>query len=203
MFLAREPIKDAAVKLVRRHDVTKEPKRKAAALKPKNASQAGTPPARRRARSANAQADEDGESMMTVKQNIAAASDPRCASGRSMPMTAPASGCHGRRKAGDGIDEAPLIALGRRARAGRAARRAAAQTAHGRASCSAEFGGRITGSAKDAADAAKEAGREKLAELGLTRDAGAERGPVDARGRRRRGQDVGGQAALGAVRDKG
>ena len=35
------------------------------------------------------------------------------------------------------------------------------------------IGERITGSARDAVDAAKEAGREKLAELNLTRDAGS------------------------------
>lgn len=48
MFLAREPIKDAAVSLYDAMTSSKEPKRKAAALKPKE--KPAPPPARRRAR---------------------------------------------------------------------------------------------------------------------------------------------------------
>ena len=43
------------------------------------------------------------------------------------------------RKAGDGIDEAPLIALGRRAGDRRPARRFASQDGEGNASCSARL----------------------------------------------------------------
>jgi len=53
MFLARDPIKDAAVSLYDAMTSTKEPKRKAAALKPgvsKGADKPAPPPARRRAR---------------------------------------------------------------------------------------------------------------------------------------------------------
>jgi len=53
MFLARDPIKDAAVSLYDAMTSTKEPKRKAAALKPgvsKGADKPAPPPARRHAR---------------------------------------------------------------------------------------------------------------------------------------------------------
>ncbi len=53
MFLAREPIKDAAVTLFDAMTSKKEPKRKTAALKPKEPKEAAKPappPARRRAR---------------------------------------------------------------------------------------------------------------------------------------------------------
>ncbi len=53
MFLAREPIKDAAVTLFDAMTSSKEPKRKAAALKPKPTKpkdRPAPPPARRRAR---------------------------------------------------------------------------------------------------------------------------------------------------------
>jgi hypothetical protein len=53
MFLARDPIKDAAVSLYDAMTSTKEPKRKAAALKTrvsKDADKPAPPPARRRAR---------------------------------------------------------------------------------------------------------------------------------------------------------
>ena len=65
-----------------------------------------------------------------------------------------------------------------------------------------KVGERITDGARTAADAAKEAGREKLAELNITRDAGASavqsliQGLTDA-------AKVSGEAALGAVRNKG
>ena len=62
-------------------------------------------------------------------------------------------------------------------------------------------GGRINDKARAAADAAKEAGREKLAELNITRDAGttAVQTLIDGIGEAAR---ISGEAALGAVRSK-
>ena len=63
-------------------------------------------------------------------------------------------------------------------------------------------GVRVTDGARAAADAAKEAGREKLAELNITRDAGASavQSLVDGL---REAAKTSGEAALGAVRNKG
>jgi len=63
-------------------------------------------------------------------------------------------------------------------------------------------GGRITDTARTAADAAKEAGREKLAELNITRDAGASavQSLIDGIGEAARSS---GKAALDAARNKG
>lgn len=65
-----------------------------------------------------------------------------------------------------------------------------------------KVGGKITDSARTAADAAKEAGREKLSELNITRDAGASavQSLVDGL---REAAKTSGEAALGAVRNKG
>lgn len=65
-----------------------------------------------------------------------------------------------------------------------------------------KVGGRITEGAKVAADAAREAGREKLSELNITRDAGASavQSLVDGL---REAAKTSGEAALGAVRNKG
>ena len=65
-----------------------------------------------------------------------------------------------------------------------------------------EFGGRITGGARDALDAAKDAGREKLAELNITREAGkgAVQSLVDGITEAARSS---GKAALEAARPKG
>jgi hypothetical protein len=65
-----------------------------------------------------------------------------------------------------------------------------------------KVGSRITTSARDAYDAAKEAGREKLTELNITRDAGAGavQSLIDGLGEAARS---GGQAAVDAVRTKG
>ena len=65
-----------------------------------------------------------------------------------------------------------------------------------------KVGGRITDGAKAAADAAKEAGREKLSELNITRDAGASavQSLVDGL---REAAKTSGEAALGAVRNRG
>ncbi|HET9336222.1 MAG TPA: hypothetical protein VFO12_07440 [Sphingomicrobium sp.] len=65
-----------------------------------------------------------------------------------------------------------------------------------------QFGGRITGGARDAFDAATEAGREKLAELNITREAGkgAVQSLVDGL---TEAAKTSGQAAVSAVRNKG
>jgi hypothetical protein len=65
-----------------------------------------------------------------------------------------------------------------------------------------DVGGRITDTARTAAEAAKEAGREKLAELNITRDAGrgAVQSLVDGIAEAAK---TSGQAAVSAVRNKG
>lgn len=65
-----------------------------------------------------------------------------------------------------------------------------------------KVGSRITTSARDAYDAAKDAGREKLSELNITRDAGAGavQSLIDGIGEAARSS---GQAAVDAVRAKG
>ncbi len=75
-------------------------------------------------------------------------------------------------KAGDGIDEAPLIALAGGLAIGVLLAAVLPRTER-EDKLLGPIGERITGSARDAVDAAKEAGREKLAELNLTRDAGS------------------------------
>ena len=75
-------------------------------------------------------------------------------------------------KAGDGIDEAPLIALAGGLAVGVLLAALLPRTER-EDKLLGPIGERITGSARDAVDAAKEAGREKLAELNLTRDAGS------------------------------
>ena len=62
-------------------------------------------------------------------------------------------------------------------------------------------GSRITTSARDALDAATEAGREKLTELNITRDAGASAVESLLDGLREAAK-TSGEAALGAVRTK-
>ena len=65
-----------------------------------------------------------------------------------------------------------------------------------------KVGSRITTSARDAFDAAKEAGRERLTELNITKDAGASavQSLIDGLGEAARSS---GQAAVDAVRSKG
>jgi len=65
-----------------------------------------------------------------------------------------------------------------------------------------KVGSRITTSARDAFDAAKEAGRERLTELNITKDAGASavQSLIDGLGDAVRSS---GQAAVDAVRSKG
>ena len=71
----------------------------------------------------------------------------------------------------DGIDEAPLVALAGGLAVGVLLAALLPRTDR-EAKLLGPIGERITGSARDAVDAAKEAGREKLNELNLTRDAG-------------------------------
>ena len=103
-------------------------------------------------------------------------------------------------KAKEGIGEAPLLALGGGLALGALIAALLPKTkAEGK--LLGPVGGRITDGARAAADAAKEAGREKLTELNITRDAGTSavqslfKGLSDA-------ARVSGEAALGAVRKK-
>jgi hypothetical protein len=104
------------------------------------------------------------------------------------------------RKAGDGIDQAPLIALAGGLAVGALVAALLPKTAK-ETELLGPVGERLTGTARDAAEAAKEAGKTRLEELGLTRDAGAEtlksilKGAGDA-------TKASAQAALSAVRDK-
>lgn len=103
-------------------------------------------------------------------------------------------------KAKQGIGEAPLIALGGGLALG-ALLAALLPKTKAEDKLLGSVGEKITGGARAAADAAKEAGREKLTELNITRDAGASavqslfKGLGDA-------ARVSGEAALGAVRKK-
>jgi hypothetical protein len=104
------------------------------------------------------------------------------------------------RKAGDGIDQAPLVALAGGLAIGALLAALLPKTAK-ESELLGGVGGRLTDTARTAADAAKDAGKARLEELGLTRDAGAEtlksilRGAGDA-------TKASAQAALSAVREK-
>lgn len=104
------------------------------------------------------------------------------------------------RKAGDGIDQSPLIALAGGLAVGALVAALLPKTAK-ESELLGGVGERLTGTARDAAEAAKEAGKARLEELGLTRDAGAEtlksilKGAGDA-------TKASAQAALSAVREK-
>lgn len=106
-----------------------------------------------------------------------------------------------RERARDQVDGSPLLALG-----GGLAIGALLATLLPRSRTEERLlgpvGGRITDSARTAADAAKEAGREKLAELNITRDAGrgAVQSLVDGITEAAR---TSGKAALEAARNKG
>ena len=75
-------------------------------------------------------------------------------------------------RAGDGIDEAPLIALAGGLAVGVLLAALLPRTAQ-EDRLLGPIGGRITDGARNAMDAAKEAGRDKLNELNLTREAGS------------------------------
>ncbi|QDP18525.1 hypothetical protein [Sphingomonas xanthus] len=106
-----------------------------------------------------------------------------------------------RRKAGDGIGQAPLLALGGGLALG-ALIAAILPKTEAEQKLLGSTGRRIADSAKVAASAAKEAGREKLTELNITKDAGssAVQSLVDGIGEAAR---TSGKAALDAVRNKG
>jgi ElaB/YqjD/DUF883 family membrane-anchored ribosome-binding protein len=74
-------------------------------------------------------------------------------------------------KAGDQIDEAPLIALAGGLAVGALLAALLPRTSR-EDKLFGSAGGKITGSARAAVNAAKDAGRDKLNELNLTRDAG-------------------------------
>ncbi len=75
-------------------------------------------------------------------------------------------------RAGDGIDEAPLIALAGGLAVGVLLAALLPRTTT-EDKVLGPVGERLTGSARNALDAAKDAGRDKLNELNFTRDAGA------------------------------
>ena len=132
---------------------------------------------------------------MSVKQTAETAREKAIEAYDSARETAASAG----RKAGDGIGEAPLIAL-----AGGLAIGALIAALLPKTDRESELlggvGERLTGTARSAAEAAKEAGKARLEELGLTRDAGAEtlksilKGAGDA-------TKASAQAALSAIKD--
>ena len=97
------------------------------------------------------------------------------------------------RRAGDAVGEAPLIALGAGVAVG-ALLAALLPTSRRERELLRPYGDRVTGAARDAADAARKAGSEKLRELGLTPDAVAEKASEAAK--------VSAQAAVGKLRDE-
>ena len=105
-----------------------------------------------------------------------------------------------RAKTRDGIGEAPLIALGGGLALG-AILAALLPRTKTEDKLLGSVGERITGGAKAAAGAAKEAGREKLAELNITRDAGTSAVQSLIKGIGEAAK-TSGEAALGAVRKK-
>ncbi len=104
-------------------------------------------------------------------------------------------------KAGQGNSDAPLMALGGGLALG-ALIAALLPKTKAEEKLMGPLGGRITDGARAAANAAKEAGRDKLSELNITRDAGkgAMKSLLDGLGEAAR---TGGQAAIGSVRNKG
>lgn len=99
------------------------------------------------------------------------------------------------------IDGSPLLALGGGLALGALIAALLPKTST-EAKLMGPLGGRINDGARAAASAAKDAGREKLAELNITRDAGkgAMKSLLDGLGEAAR---TSGQAAVGAVRNKG
>ena len=99
----------------------------------------------------------------------------------------------GARRAGDAIGQAPLVALGAGIAVG-ALLAALLPTGRRERELLRPYGDRVTGAARDAADAARKAGSEKLRELGLTPDAVAEKASEAAKATA--------QAAVGKFRDR-
>jgi hypothetical protein len=96
-------------------------------------------------------------------------------------------------RAGDVIGEAPLVALGAGIAVG-ALLAALLPTSRRERELLRPYGDRVTGAARDAADAARKAGSEKLRELGLTPDALADKASEAAR--------VTAEAAVSTFRDE-
>jgi hypothetical protein len=103
------------------------------------------------------------------------------------------SASSGARRAGDTIGEAPLIALGAGIAAG-ALIAALLPTSRRERDLLRPYGDRVTGAARDAADAARKAGSDKLRELGLTPDNLADKASEAAKATA--------QAAIGTFRDE-
>ena len=106
-----------------------------------------------------------------------------------------------RERAREGVDGSPLLALGGGLALG-ALIAALLPKSRTEDRLLGSVGGRITDTARSAADAAKEAGREKLAELNITREAGkgAMQSLIDGIGEAAR---TSGKAAVEAARNKG
>ena len=106
-----------------------------------------------------------------------------------------------RERAREGVDGSPLLALGGGLALG-ALIAALLPKTRAEDRLLGSVGGRITDTARSAADAAKEAGREKLAELNITREAGkgAMQSLIDGIGEAAR---TSGKAAVEAARNKG
>ncbi len=106
-----------------------------------------------------------------------------------------------RDRAGKSIGDAPLLALGGGLALG-ALIAAVLPKTRAEEKLLGPVGGRITDTARTAAEAAREAGREKLAELNITKDAGkgAVQSLIDGLGEAAR---TSGQAAVKAVREQG
>jgi hypothetical protein len=106
-----------------------------------------------------------------------------------------------RERTRDGIGTAPIMALGGGLALG-ALIAALLPKTETEEKLMGPLGGRITDGARAAASAAKDAGREKLSELNITREAGkgVVQSVLDGIGEAAR---TGGQAAIGAVRNKG
>ena len=106
-----------------------------------------------------------------------------------------------RERAREGVDGSPLLALGGGLALGALVAALLPKT-RTEDRLLGQVGGRITDTARNAADAAKEAGREKLAELNITREAGkgAMQSLIDGIGEAAR---TSGKAAVEAARNKG
>ena len=98
------------------------------------------------------------------------------------------------RRVGDAVGEAPLVALGAGIAVG-ALLAALLPTSRREREMLRPYGDRVTGAARDAADAARRAGSDKLRELGLTPDAVKEKAAEAAKATA--------QAAVGRLRDEG
>jgi hypothetical protein len=97
------------------------------------------------------------------------------------------------RSAGDAIVEVPLVALGAGIAVG-ALLAALLPTSRKEREFLKPYGNRVTGAARDAADAARRAGSDKLRELGLTPDALADKAGEAAKATA--------EAAIGKFRDE-